>query len=102
MSTPPPQLTPLPHQAAGDIPGARALYHRALALHPASPELLSNLGWLEEQSGGGSLASLEAAAELYGRALRVLNVESPARGQVEINLANVRSRRGALLQAAEG
>ncbi|CAN0550679.1 unnamed protein product, partial [Laminaria digitata] len=71
-------LPSLPHQAAGDIPGARALYQRALALHPTSPELLNNLGWLEE-SGDGSLASLETAAELYGRALRVLTVESPAR-----------------------
>ena len=71
-------------------------------MHPTSPELLSNLGWLEEQSGGGSLASLEAAAELYVRALRVLSVESPARRQVEVNLANVRSRLGALLKAAEG
>eukprot|EP00904_Undaria_pinnatifida_P007486 jgi/Undpi1/3868/HiC_scaffold_16.g07236.m1 len=90
------------HQAAGDIPGARALYHRALALHPTSPELLSNLGWLEEQSGEGSQASLEVAAELYERALGVLGAESPARGQVEVNHANARRRLDAFKKVAGG
>lgn len=73
--------------------GASALYHRALKLNPDSPELVSNLGWLEEQSGGGSHDSLERAAVLYERALRSLgDVASPARRQVEINLANVQRR----------
>ncbi len=74
------------------MPGAKALYHRALALQPNYPELLNNLGWLEEQSGGGSRSSLETAAELYARALELLDADSPAFGQVEINLRNVRKR----------
>ncbi|CAN0340036.1 unnamed protein product, partial [Ectocarpus sp. 12 AP-2014] len=45
------------HQTAGDVPDAKALFHRALSLQPNSPELLNNLGWLEEQTGGGSKLS---------------------------------------------
>ncbi|CAM9090033.1 unnamed protein product, partial [Scytosiphon promiscuus] len=80
------------HQNAGDIPGAKALYLRALSLQPNSPELLSNMGWLEEQSGGGSRLSLETAAEMYDRALVLLDEESPALEQVETNARNVRNR----------
>lgn len=79
-------------QNTGDIPGAKALYHRALSLQPNSPELLNNVGWLEEQSGGGSRLSLETAAELYGSALVLLPEESLALKQIEINLKNVRRR----------
>lgn len=71
-------------------------------MHPTSPELLSNLGWLEEQSGEGSQASLEVAAELYERALGVLGAESPARGQVEVNHANARRRLDAFKKVAGG
>lgn len=79
-------------QAAGDVSGAKALYHRALSLQPDSPELLNNVGWLEEQSGGGSRSSLETSAELYVRALGLMGEGSPARAQVELNLTNVRRR----------
>eukprot|EP00903_Cladosiphon_okamuranus_P011712 g11015.t1 len=76
------------HQAAGDIPGAKALYQRALSLQPNSPELLNNVGYLEEQTGGGSRASMEKAAAMYARALVLLDAGSPAHAQVEINLKN--------------
>lgn len=79
-------------QTQGDVQGARALYQQALHLHPTSPELLCNLGWLEESSGGGSRASLETAAEFYDRAFIMVAEESPARGQIAINVANVRRR----------
>lgn len=80
----------LRQQMTGDIAGAKALYHRALSLRPDSPELLTNVGFLEEQSGGGSRTSREKAAALYARALELLDAGSPVRGQVEINLKNVR------------
>lgn len=79
-------------QTAGDIPGAKALYLRALSLQPNSPELLNNVGWLEEQTGGGSRTSMEKAAALYARALELLDAGSPVREQVEINLKNVQKR----------
>lgn len=90
--TPPhsaPYFPVFPIQAAGDTSGAFDLYRRALLLHPTSPELLSNLGWLEEQRGGGSRESLETAAQYYERAMKALEADSAARGQIEINLANV-------------
>lgn len=80
------------HQAAGDLVRAKLLYQRALTLNPLCPELLSNLGFLEEESGGGSKHSLESAEELYIRALHALGVFSPSRPQVETNLANIRVR----------
>lgn len=58
-------------------------------MQPNSPELLNNLGYLEEQTGGGSRISMEKAAALYARALALLDVGSPARAQVEINLKNL-------------
>lgn len=79
-------------QAAGDIPGAKALYHRALSLQPNSPELLNNVGYLEEQAGGGSRTSMEKAAALFAQALELFGAESPARAQVETNLKNVQKR----------
>lgn len=81
-------------QATGDWAGAGALYHRALELHPSSPELLSNFGWLQESTGGGSRDSLESAAALYAQALAAFKGVEPsnARRQVEINLANVRAK----------
>lgn len=57
-------------------------------MQPNSPELLNNVGYLEEQTGGGSRASMEKAAALYARALELLGTGSPARAQVEINLNN--------------
>lgn len=79
-------------QTAGDISGAKTLYQRALSLHPNSPELLNNLGWLEEQSGGGSKASLETSVGLYMRALGLMGEGSPAHEQVKLNLTNVWKR----------
>lgn len=76
-------------QAAGDIPGAKTLYHRALPLQPNSPKLLHNVGWLEEQAGNGSRASLEAAAAVHASARFVGRQVAHARWQVEVNLKNV-------------
>eukprot|EP00752_Nemacystus_decipiens_P009157 g8179.t1 len=87
------------HQAAGDIPGAKALYHRALSLEPNSPELLNNVGYLEEQTGGGSRTSIEKAAALYSRALELLDAGSHARAQVEINLKN--AQKGLAMETPE-
>lgn len=61
-------------------------------MQPNSPELLNNLGWLEEQTGGGSKLSLETAAGLYERAVRLLDERSPALGCVETNLSSVQNR----------
>lgn len=79
-------------QAAGDFVGAKELYDKALELNASYPELLSNIGWLEEEIGGKSEESLKTAEGLYSRALEGLGPSSPARRQVETNLMNARAR----------
>lgn len=56
---------------------------------------MSNFGWFQEQSGGGSRASLESAAALYDQALREFEINQhayAARKQVQVNLANARTK----------
>ena len=79
------------HQA-GDLEAAERMYRELLAVTPAHPGCLSNLGVLVARRG-----DLEEAAHLYHRALMV----NPNQLDAHFNLGNVYRKQGKLQEAIE-